>query len=226
MENKYWYGVGGATVILIAVVVGVFFWQSSKDKEKVSFGAASLNVSDTQQNNSSPTLNKGGISVSSNASGQNLGQIAPTNNQSNSGAGGASSSSSGKSSSQTIDPSTFTQYEKYKNDNQALFGDLVVGTGATLGNGQTAAVAYRGWLTNGQMFDESKTGADGKIQAFSFKVGSGQVIPGWDQGLTGMKVGGARLVIVPPSVGYGASGQGPIPGNAVLVFQVQLLEVK
>lgn len=226
----------GVVALLIIVVAGGLIYRAySKNNEKVSFGAASLHEDDSQQvgaranNQYSAAQSQSSLGVSSNSSSaRNLGQISQSGSLTGSPLGGSTPTQSKNSSSgsQTIDPSTFVAYEKYKNENQALFGDIVAGTGTTLGNNQTATVVYRGWLTNGQLFDESKTGSDGKLQAFQFKVGSGQVIRGWDQGLTGMKVGGARLVIVPPAVGYGASGQGPIPGNSVLVFQVQLVGVE
>ena len=100
--------------------------------------------------------------------------------------------------------------------------DLQTGDGAALSNGQKAAVYYKGWLTNGQLFDQSQKGSDGNLQPFVFTLGQHQVIAGWEDALEGMKVGGVRLLIIPPSVGYGATGQGSIPPNAVLIFQVQL----
>ncbi|MES2971084.1 MAG: FKBP-type peptidyl-prolyl cis-trans isomerase [Patescibacteria group bacterium] len=107
-----------------------------------------------------------------------------------------------------------------------MFGEVQVGTGDELTAGKKAAVYYKGWLTDGQLFDTTRPDKDGKLQPFVFEMGANQVIPGWEQGLAGMKVGGTRLVIVPPAVGYGPSGQGPIPGNAVLIFQVQLAAVE
>jgi peptidylprolyl isomerase len=93
--------------------------------------------------------------------------------------------------------------------------DVTVGTGATLATGQTVEVYYAGYLSNGTLFD-SKTSGAGII----FKLGSGAVIKGWDEGLVGMKVGGTRQLIIPPSLGYGSTGSGPIPPNAVMVFNV------
>ncbi len=233
MKNKIWLGVGVGSFLLVLVAIGSGFWYYNGHKEKVSLGAASENVAtDTQQQSSIGGSSASGqtLGVSSqSSSAKNLGQISQTGGITNSTLGGSTPTqqkSSSSSSSQTIDPSTFSQYDKYKNENQALFGDLAPGNGATLANGQTAQVLYKGWLTNGQMFDQSRTGADGKLQTFGFKVGAGQVIKGWDQGLIGMKVGGTRLLVIPPSVGYGASGQGPIPGDAVLVFLVQLVDAK
>lgn len=131
------------------------------------------------------------------------------------------------SSTPSDGPETFGQYDKYLNEQTALFGDLKVGSGAEAKAGSTVAMLYKGWLTNGQLFDQSHTDKDGKIQAFEFTIGSGSVVPGWDQGITGMKVGGSRRLIVPPAAGYGPAGKPPIiPANAVMIFEVQLVSVK
>ncbi len=95
------------------------------------------------------------------------------------------------------------------------FRDVPPGTGATVGAGSTITVPYTGWLTNGKQFDTNSN--------LQFRLGTGQVIQGWDEGLQGMKVGGTRLLVIPPALGYGSSGSGSIPGNAWLVFRVQLL---
>jgi peptidylprolyl isomerase len=104
--------------------------------------------------------------------------------------------------------------------------DLIVGTGATAAAGDEVAVNYVGELyKNGKVFDASWKDSPGT--AFGpFQLGAGAVIPGWDQGLVGMKVGGRRLLIIPPSLAYGAKGQPPtIPANATLIFVVDLLKV-
>ena len=101
--------------------------------------------------------------------------------------------------------------------------DLVVGTGREAAAGNLATVHYTGWLTNGTKFDSSVDRRD----PFSFPIGSGKVIRGWDEGVAGMKVGGKRKLTIPPQLGYGARGAGGvIPPNATLVFDVELLEVK
>jgi FKBP-type peptidyl-prolyl cis-trans isomerase len=102
------------------------------------------------------------------------------------------------------------------------YSDDVVGTGAEATAGKTVVVHYTGWLMDGTKFDSSID----RDQPFSFPLGAGQVIKGWDEGVAGMKVGGQRTLIIPPALGYGARGAGNvIPPNATLKFQVQLLDV-
>ena len=100
--------------------------------------------------------------------------------------------------------------------------DTKVGTGDEAVTGKNVTVHYTGWLTDGTKFDSSKDHG----QPFTFQLGAGQVIKGWDQGVVGMKVGGVRKLTIPPSLGYGANGAGGvIPPNATLVFEVELLAV-
>jgi FKBP-type peptidyl-prolyl cis-trans isomerase FkpA len=106
--------------------------------------------------------------------------------------------------------------------------DTVVGKGKAAAAGNTVTVHYSGWLyaptapkQRGAAFDTSVGG-----EPFTFKLGAGSVIKGWDQGLVGMKVGGKRTLILPAEFGYGARGAGPIPPNANLIFDVHLLGVK
>ncbi len=103
-----------------------------------------------------------------------------------------------------------------------IYEELCVGTGAEATSGQHVTVHYTGWLTDGTKFDSSKDRDD----PFEFHLGAGQVIKGWDEGVTGMKIGGKRKLTIPPQLGYGARGAGGvIPPNATLVFEVELLEV-
>lgn len=97
--------------------------------------------------------------------------------------------------------------------------DFVVGQGEAAQPGNQVQVHYSGWLTNGTLFDSSIP----RHQPFSFRLGRNQVIDGWDEGLVGMQQGGQRQLVIPPSLGYGAAGNGPIPPNATLIFEVELL---
>lgn len=95
-------------------------------------------------------------------------------------------------------------------------------TGAAAKAGDLVTVDYTGWLTDGTKFDSSIDAG----KPFQFTVGQGEVIVGWDQGVAGMKVGGVRMLTVPPDLGYGAEGAGGvIPANATLVFEVRLLKI-
>ena len=106
---------------------------------------------------------------------------------------------------------------------ELIIEDLTVGNGATATAGQSVSVHYTGWLTNGQKFDSSVDRND----PFEFRLGAGQVIPGWDQGVAGMQVGGKRKLTIPPDLAYGARGAGGvIPPNATLVFEVDLLGIR
>lgn len=99
--------------------------------------------------------------------------------------------------------------------------DLTVGAGAEAVAGRVIRVTYTGWLVNGQRFDTNVGGAP-----FSFTLGAGMVIPGWDQGVAGMRVGGKRKLVIGSALAYGRSGSGPIPPNSTLVFDVELLGVQ
>lgn len=101
--------------------------------------------------------------------------------------------------------------------------DIKVGTGTEAKAGDTVTVNYKGTLTDGSQFDSSYD----RNEPFTFQLGAGNVIKGWDEGVQGMKVGGKRQLIIPSDLGYGAQGHPPvIPGNATLVFEVELLKVE
>jgi FKBP-type peptidyl-prolyl cis-trans isomerase len=101
--------------------------------------------------------------------------------------------------------------------------EIEEGTGVTPLNGQTVSVHYTGWLqSGGTKFDSSLD----RGQPFEFPLGQGRVIAGWDEGLATMKIGGKRRLIIPPDLGYGPGGSGPIPANATLIFDVELLDVR
>lgn len=99
--------------------------------------------------------------------------------------------------------------------------DLQEGTGTPPKTGQTVSVHYTGTLEDGTKFDSSRD----RQQPLKFRIGVGQVIKGWDEGVGSMKVGGRRKLIIPPELGYGARGIGPIPPNSTLIFDVELLGV-
>jgi len=102
------------------------------------------------------------------------------------------------------------------------YWDIQVGTGDVAKRGSRVKVHYTGWLTNGKKFDSSVGGAP-----FPFTIGKGEVIKGWDEGVTGMKVGGKRQLRIPPELAYGQQGYpGAIPPNATLIFDVELLAVQ
>ncbi len=100
--------------------------------------------------------------------------------------------------------------------------DILEGKGATLVTGQTVGMRYIGSFASGDVFDSNPA----PKPAFSFKLGAGQVIKGWDEGLVGMKVGGKRQLVIPASLAYGPNRHGPIPGNSVLVFAVEALSAR
>ena len=100
--------------------------------------------------------------------------------------------------------------------------DLVVGTGATAVNGDTVTVHYIGTLTNGVKFDSSY---DRGQPLPPFQLGAGRVIPGFEQGIVGMRIGGKRRITIPPSLGYGNQQNGQIPPNSTLIFDVDLIAI-
>ena len=101
--------------------------------------------------------------------------------------------------------------------------DITVGTGEkVVAVGDQVSVHYHGWLTNNQLFDSSYISGD----PFTFRMGSGTVIPGWEEGILGMRVGGERQLVIPPELAYGAAGRGPIPPNATIIFEVELVSIQ
>jgi len=107
-------------------------------------------------------------------------------------------------------------------DSGLKYDDITEGDGDTAEAGHMVTVHYTGWLTDGSKFDSSKDRND----PFKFKLGAGNVIRGWDEGVAGMKIGGTRKLTIPANLGYGAQGTGGvIPPNATLVFEVELLGI-
>ncbi len=113
--------------------------------------------------------------------------------------------------------------EETTTDSGLRYTDLKTGSGdAVTGRGQTVIVHYTGWLEDNTKFDSSHDRND----PFSFPVDCGYVIPGWDEGVKGMQVGGVRRLVIPPELAYGARGAGGvIPPHATLVFEIELLEI-
>jgi len=124
----------------------------------------------------------------------------------------------------TEDTSNEKAREPIRYDNGLVVQDIVVGNGKTAENGDTLSAHYVGKLENGTVFDESY----GRGQPIQFVLGSGQLIKGWELGLVGMKEGGKRRLVIPPELGYGAkgAGNGVIPPNATLIFEIELVSVQ
>jgi FKBP-type peptidyl-prolyl cis-trans isomerase FkpA len=114
--------------------------------------------------------------------------------------------------------------EGVKTESGLQYWDIVVGTGKVAKEGDGVRVHYTGWLTNGKKFDSSVDAH----RPFTFVLGNGEVIKGWDEGVAGMKVGGKRQLHIPPDLGYGENGSpdGTIPPNSPLIFDVQLLSIQ
>lgn len=100
--------------------------------------------------------------------------------------------------------------------------DVVVGSGDLAVSGSRVTVHYTGYFTDKKVFDSSV----GRNEPFQFVLGAGQVIKGWDEGVVGMRVGGKRVLTVPPELGYGSTDYGPIPGGSTLIFDIELLKVE
>ncbi len=112
-------------------------------------------------------------------------------------------------------------------DDRGNIRDLIIdtietGSGPAVEEGDTVRVHYVGTLPNGQEFDNSRQ----RGEPFTFTVGQGRVIEGWEQGVLGMRAGGTRILVIPPELGYGSAGHGPIPGNATLIFTIELLSIE
>lgn len=106
-------------------------------------------------------------------------------------------------------------------DNGLKYFDFTVGDGTVATSGDQVVVDYNGWLEDGRLFDSSYL----RGRPIAFTLGQGQVIPGFEQGLDSMRVGGERQIVLPPDLAYGSSGSGSIPPNATLIFEVELVDI-
>lgn len=212
----------GVTILVLGAGGGAYYWQ--KQSTDIAQQPQAAQEVDTTGSNTPLELQE----AAGSSSPSSLRVDNSTNNDANvQGQISTQAPTSAATPKQPPGPETFQEYDKYKDGTTALFGELVAGTGAEVGANSKVAVYYKGWLTNGTLFDQSRNDPKtNQLQPFVFQMGAQSVITGWEQGIFGMKVGGTRRLIIPPAVGYGATGQGPIPGNAVLVFDVQLLEVE
>lgn len=215
------------TVIVLFVIGGLtaggyLVWNHYNTWKKSKNVAQSANATPASDNIS---LNSATPLASSNGTGISVDTSANASNPSQLGSGQSRTmGTSTAKNSGAPDPSQFGQYDKYKDAESALFGDIQTGTGNEVKAGTKVGVTYKGWLTNGSLFDQSKADESGTIQPLIFTVGEHKVIPGFEQDMIGMKVGGTRLMIIPPKAGYGSASQNNIPANSVLVFQVHLVD--
>lgn len=136
--------------------------------------------------------------------------------------GSKNKTASANDSTSSMSTVTPTPSSSPEGGQQMQVEDIVVGTGEEAVSGKTVTVNYVGTLTDGTKFDASADHG----QPFSFELGAGRVIKGWDQGVAGMKVGGKRKLTIPPDLAYGNQAVGTIPSNSTLVFEVELLKVE
>lgn len=122
-------------------------------------------------------------------------------------------------------PDQFAQYEQYEEAGQLLYAEVNPGNGEQAVVGRQVAMLYKGWLTDGTLFDQTATDEAGVVQPFVFTLGAGHVIQGWDQGIVGMKVGSKRRLVIPSNLAYGDIERGPIPAQSMLIFDIELVAV-
>lgn len=215
--------IGGLVAVVVIAGIGVGVWLQfgkNTDVPTSTTEVAGVMALSPQQNSSDT------ISLTPNSSAQkDPNALSVNDSQSNSanlGSGARQQVSQGAGGSSAPSQENFGQYEQYKDKTEVFFGDIAVGNGVEAVKDKQLAVTYRGYLTNGQIFDQSRATNNGQLQPMLFMLGAGQLIPGFEQGVAGMKVGGTRRIIIPPSLGYGDKVQGGIPANSVLVFDVTL----
>jgi FKBP-type peptidyl-prolyl cis-trans isomerase len=135
--------------------------------------------------------------------------------------GGESGGDATEPGSGSSDEEATCDQGEVETDSGLKYEILECGDGETAEKGDTVSVHYVGTLADGTKFDSSRD----RGEPFTFPLGAGQVIQGWDEGVAGMKIGETRKLTIPPELGYGPSGTGPIPPNATLIFEVELLDI-
>lgn len=205
-------------VFVALVLLGAVGFLTYKESTKPVTKAAQIESKNDTNNSSQPSKDSTTLGVTNEPAISQ--QSIPLNSQN------SNSRQNNSNTPQILDPSQFSTYDSYKTSNEMMLIDIKKGTGSEVVQGKKVAVYYTGWLTDGTVFDQSRMNENNQLQPFVFSPGSGQVIPGWEQGILGMKVGGTRRLVLPPQAGYGSQGQGAIPPDSVLIFDIQLLEVE
>ncbi|HSX47018.1 MAG TPA: FKBP-type peptidyl-prolyl cis-trans isomerase [Patescibacteria group bacterium] len=212
--------IGSAALAFLAITgTGLWYWRvHSQTVQAPTSDGGTINLNNDQAV-SEPKASE--LKVANSDTGQlsaGGNSLLPNNDNSSN----TTTNNSATSAPKQITPQDFKQFDQYKDSQNAMYIEMKKGDGATVSMGSKVAVNYRGWLTDGREFDESVS----KDKPFVFVLGQHQVIPGWEEGVADMKVGGERLLIIPPVVGYGSQGKDPIPANAVLVFDIVVLGVE
>lgn len=212
---------GVVVTVMLAVMAGVGFviWHTLQNNKPVKQSRKPTTIADSSSEGSLLGVGDGsGLG----GSGIDLGQGQAQNLGTSGGNGG-----SGGNTSSSTQKQNFTEYEKYKKEKGALFGEIEQGTGPDVKANSKVSIYYKGYLLNGEVFDNQWPGSpNDKPKPFEFQIGTDQIIAGLQQGIFGMKMGGKRRVIVPPAVGYGEKGFKSIPPDSVLIFDVELLKVE
>jgi FKBP-type peptidyl-prolyl cis-trans isomerase len=199
-----------STVAALGAALMILALGSCKQSSSSSGGAAGASATTTTGGSSAATTSGSSMSAGGASAGGASATAPAAGAASTAGAAAAVPGAATNGAQQVTTPSGL----KYT--------DLKVGDGTVAENGMVASVHYTGWLNDGTKFDSSLD----RGTPFSFKIGSGQVIRGWDEGVKGMRVGGKRKLVIPPDLGYGDRGAGGvIPPNAWLVFDVELVEL-
>ncbi|HEY6736333.1 MAG TPA: FKBP-type peptidyl-prolyl cis-trans isomerase [Candidatus Saccharimonadia bacterium] len=230
--KRWWWFVGSIVMALGLTGGGLWWFRGQKTSDQVNSVGGTIGLADGSEGSSGTHSSPLVLNTETGTPGaSNSGVTSQTSNQSGKTGGSQplqsqfvdnSTTKSGNTGEKSAPgPAEFGQYDQYKNEQSAYSGDVLLGDGNSAQMGDWLTVNYRGWLTNGTEFDESYV----RGKPFVFEMGAHHVIQGWEQGLFGMKAGGKRRLIIPPAVGYGATAQGSIPPNSVLVFDVELVAV-